>query len=50
MTLAASRPSHMVCTAPVKYRGMAQLRIDIDNLKRALEGAAMEAFMPAISP
>ncbi|TMJ92857.1 MAG: cobalamin-independent methionine synthase II family protein [Alphaproteobacteria bacterium] len=31
----AARPNHMVCTAPITYRGMAQLRIDIDNLKAA---------------
>src|SRR6266567_2375245 len=47
----AARPNHMVCTAPITYRGMAQLRIDIDNLKAALDGAKPEeAFMPAISP
>src|SRR5260221_13260475 len=41
----------MVCTAPVTYRGMAQLKTDIDNLKAALDGAKpQEAFMPAISP
>src|SRR5438309_591147 len=45
----AARQTHMVCTAPVTYRGMAQLKIDIDNLKAALDGA-QEAFMPAISP
>jgi len=47
----AARQTHMVCTAPVTYRGMAQLQIDIDNLKAALNGAKpQEAFMPAISP
>src|SRR5215831_1870161 len=47
----ARRQNHMVCTAPVTYRGMAQLQIDIDNLKAALNGAKpQEAFMPAISP
>ena len=45
----AARQNHMVCTAPVTYRGMAQLKTDIDNLKAALDGA-QEAFMPAISP
>jgi 5-methyltetrahydropteroyltriglutamate--homocysteine methyltransferase len=39
------------CKAPVTYRGMAQLRLDIDNLKSALAGLApAEVFMPAISP
>src|SRR4029453_10820465 len=47
----AARQNHMVCTAPITYRGTAQLQIDIDNLKAALDGAKpQEAFMPAISP
>src|SRR5262245_62605218 len=47
----ARRQNHMVCTAPVTYRGMVQLQIDIDNLKAALNRAKQqEAFMPAISP
>jgi 5-methyltetrahydropteroyltriglutamate--homocysteine methyltransferase len=48
---AAARQNHMVCTAPVTYCGMAQLQIDIDNLKSALDGGKpAEVFMPAISP
>jgi 5-methyltetrahydropteroyltriglutamate--homocysteine methyltransferase len=48
---AAARQNHMVCTAPVTYRGMAQLQADIDNLKSALDGVKpAEVFMPAISP
>jgi 5-methyltetrahydropteroyltriglutamate--homocysteine methyltransferase len=47
----AARQNRMVCTAPVTYRGMAQLKIDIENLKVALPGAKpAEVFMPAISP
>jgi 5-methyltetrahydropteroyltriglutamate--homocysteine methyltransferase len=47
----AARPTGMICTAPISYRGMAQLRSDIDNLKSALDGARpLEVFMPAISP
>jgi 5-methyltetrahydropteroyltriglutamate--homocysteine methyltransferase len=47
----AARQNHMVCTAPVTYRGMAQLKVDIENLKAALNGARpAEVFMPAISP
>jgi 5-methyltetrahydropteroyltriglutamate--homocysteine methyltransferase len=47
----AARQNHMVCTGPITYRGMAQLKTDIDNLKAALNGAKPEeAFMPAISP
>ena len=47
----AARQNHMVCTAPVTYRGMAQLQVDIANLRAALNGAKpAEVFMPAISP
>ena len=47
----AARQNHMVCTAPVTYRGMAQLQVDIANLRAALNGAkTAEVFMPAISP
>jgi 5-methyltetrahydropteroyltriglutamate--homocysteine methyltransferase len=47
----SARPNRMVCTAPVTYRGMASLQIDIDNLRHALDGAnGREVFMPAISP
>jgi 5-methyltetrahydropteroyltriglutamate--homocysteine methyltransferase len=50
-THAASRHGHMVCTGPITYKGHAQLRRDIDNLKAALDGAKpAEVFMPAISP
>src|SRR6266540_3065592 len=38
----AARQNHMVCTAPITYRGMAQLQTDIDNLKAALNGAKAE--------
>jgi len=47
----AARQHHMVCTAPITYRGKAQLQVDIDNLKAALGRVSpQEAFMPAISP
>lgn len=49
-TIAASRGVRMVCTGPVTYKGTAQLQRDIDNLKAALNGAKVEAFIPAISP
>src|SRR5262245_66610964 len=39
---AAARQNHMVCTAPITYRGMAQLKGDIDNLKAALNGLKPE--------
>ena len=47
----ASTHTHMICTGPIAYKGHAQLKRDIDNLKAALNGiAAEEVFMPAISP
>jgi 5-methyltetrahydropteroyltriglutamate--homocysteine methyltransferase len=47
----ASRQHHMVCTAPITYKGEKQLKRDIDNLKAALQGVSpAEVFMPAISP
>jgi 5-methyltetrahydropteroyltriglutamate--homocysteine methyltransferase len=49
-SLSGARPDRMVCTSPVTYKGHAQLKRDIDNLKAALNGAKVEAFMPAISP
>ncbi len=49
-SLSGARPDRMICTAPVTYKGQAQLSRDIANLKAALNGAKTEAFMPAISP
>jgi 5-methyltetrahydropteroyltriglutamate--homocysteine methyltransferase len=49
-SLAGTRPDRMVCTAPVTYKGQAQLKTDIANLKAALNGSKVEVFMPAISP
>jgi 5-methyltetrahydropteroyltriglutamate--homocysteine methyltransferase len=50
-THAAARQNHMVCTAPVTYRGKPQLETDIANLKAAIDGVKpAEVFMPAISP
>ena len=44
---ARRRRALMVCAGPVKYKGQAQLKIDLDNLKVALKGAnAAEAFVP----
>jgi len=47
----ASTHTHMICTGPITYKGHAQLKRDIANLKSALKGVPVEeAFMPAISP
>ncbi|MBM3529033.1 MAG: cobalamin-independent methionine synthase II family protein [Alphaproteobacteria bacterium] len=45
-----SRSNRMVCTSPVTYKGQAQLQRDLKNLKAALGGSKVEAFVPAISP
>ena len=48
-----SRQNRMICSAPVTYKGQAQLQRDIANLKAAMKSANVnvkEAFMPAISP
>src|SRR5262249_38573594 len=48
---AASRQRHMVCTAPITYKGHRSLQRDIDNLRAALPGAAPpELFIPPIPP
>ena len=40
-----------VCTGPIRYRGHAAIRSDIDNLKSALKSLPHEeVFMPAIAP
>ncbi len=40
-----------VCAGPVKYKGHAQLKADLDTLKAALAQApGVEAFVPAIAP
>ena len=41
----------LVCTGPVKYRDLAPLKRDIENLKSAMSAAgAQHGFMPAIAP
>jgi len=38
------------CTAPIKYKGHALLKQDLDNLKAAMQGKGVtEAFVPSIS-
>src|SRR6267378_2974804 len=46
-----ARARTFACTGPVAYRGHAQVKADIENLKAALAGVGVEeAFIPAISP
>jgi 5-methyltetrahydropteroyltriglutamate--homocysteine methyltransferase len=48
---AGSRHVHMVCTAPIAYRGHDLLNRDIANFRAALATVKVEeAFIPAISP
>ena len=48
---ARRRRARMVCVGPIKYRGHARLKGDLDNLKSALKDVnAAEAFVPAIAP
>ena len=48
---ATARLAQLVCTGPVKYTGQALIQRDIDNLRAALDGVAIEeAFLPAVSP
>jgi 5-methyltetrahydropteroyltriglutamate--homocysteine methyltransferase len=45
-----TRHTHLICTEPVTYRGAAELKTDLDNLKAALKGVEVaEAFVPATS-
>jgi 5-methyltetrahydropteroyltriglutamate--homocysteine methyltransferase len=44
-------PPRMVCTGPISYKGQAQVKRDIDNLKAALKGVKTEeSFLPSVSP
>jgi 5-methyltetrahydropteroyltriglutamate--homocysteine methyltransferase len=48
---ARRRRARMVCAGPIKYKGQAQLKFDLDALKSALaQVPAAEAFVPAIAP
>src|SRR6476619_5240993 len=45
-----SRQNRMICTGPITYNGHLKVQRDIENLKAALKGSKIEAFMPSISP
>jgi 5-methyltetrahydropteroyltriglutamate--homocysteine methyltransferase len=48
---ARRRRALMVCAGPIKYKGHAQIKAELETLKSALTGAnAAEAFVPAIAP
>ena len=40
----------LVCTGPLTYVGHTATRLDIDNLKNAIQGLDVEAFLPAVAP
>jgi 5-methyltetrahydropteroyltriglutamate--homocysteine methyltransferase len=45
------RRALIVCAAPIKYKGHAQIKAELEALKAALQGVnATEAFVPAIAP
>jgi 5-methyltetrahydropteroyltriglutamate--homocysteine methyltransferase len=46
----SARP-RWACTGPIKYVGHEALAADLQNLRRALQGASsVDAFMPSVSP
>jgi 5-methyltetrahydropteroyltriglutamate--homocysteine methyltransferase len=46
----SARP-RWACTGPIKYIGHDALKVDLENLKRALQGLApVDVFMPSVSP
>jgi 5-methyltetrahydropteroyltriglutamate--homocysteine methyltransferase len=46
----SARPK-WACTGPIKYVGQAALAADLQNLKRAMQGAPpADVFMPSVSP
>ena len=48
---AKRRRALTVCTGPIKYKGHAALKADLETLKAAFDGSgAVEAFVPAIAP
>jgi 5-methyltetrahydropteroyltriglutamate--homocysteine methyltransferase len=40
----------IICTGPLAYIGREQTVADVANLKAALDGLAVEAFLPAVAP
>jgi 5-methyltetrahydropteroyltriglutamate--homocysteine methyltransferase len=42
--------SRVFCVAPLEYIGQSAVQEDIDNLKQALAGRDVEAFLPAVAP
>jgi 5-methyltetrahydropteroyltriglutamate--homocysteine methyltransferase len=48
---ARRRRALMVCAGPIKYKGHAQIKAELETLRSALNGVqATEAFVPAIAP
>lgn len=48
---AAAKHRRMVCRGPIRYRGHAALKTDLDNLKAAVAGHDVaDVFVPAVSP
>ncbi len=47
---ASGRRQMVFCTGPVKYIGQAHYQEDIRNLKAAVAGKDVEAYLPAVAP
>jgi 5-methyltetrahydropteroyltriglutamate--homocysteine methyltransferase len=47
---AARQRQVVFCTGPVKYIGEAAVKEDIANLKAAVQGLDVEAYLPAVAP
>jgi 5-methyltetrahydropteroyltriglutamate--homocysteine methyltransferase len=43
-------PAPMICTRPIAYSGHETTRMDIENMKAALQGLDVEGFLPAVAP
>jgi 5-methyltetrahydropteroyltriglutamate--homocysteine methyltransferase len=43
-------PVAMVCTSPITYTGQETTRVDIENMKAAMQGLDVEGFLPAVAP
>src|SRR5579862_1165785 len=46
----AAQNMTMYCTGPIKYIGQAGVKTDVENLKAAVQGKDVEAYLPAIAP
>jgi 5-methyltetrahydropteroyltriglutamate--homocysteine methyltransferase len=50
LAAAGGRRSMVFCTGPIKYIGQESYKEDIANLKAAVQGLDVEAYLPAVAP